>query len=122
VPLGFLEGTPFIAMYLRAMGCRIGRRALLGHGFAHVVDPDMLRFGDGVTVDALFQAHTFEDRVLKIAPVELRDGCTVGTNTVILYGAVIGKGTIVEPHSVVMKREELDAGARYEGVPTRRVD
>ncbi len=122
VPLAFLEGTPFIAMYLRAMGCRIGRRALLGHGFAHVVDPDMLRFGDGVTVDALFQAHTFEDRVLKIAPVELRDGCTVGTNTVILYGAVIGEGTIVEPHSVVMKREELDAGARYEGVPTRRVD
>lgn len=104
--------------YLRAMGCRIGRRALLGHGFAHVVDPDMLRFGDDVTVDALFQAHTFEDRVLKVAHVDLRDGCSVLPNTVILYGADIGAGATVAAHSVVMKREQLEGGRRYQGVPT----
>lgn len=104
--------------YLRAMGCRIGRRALLGHGFAHVVDPDMLRFGDDVTVDALFQAHTFEDRVLKVDHVDLRDGSTVLPNTVILYGADVGAGATVAPHSVVMKRERLEDGRRYQGVPT----
>ncbi|MCE2881837.1 MAG: amino acid adenylation domain-containing protein [Planctomycetaceae bacterium] len=119
VPLGFLEGTPMLVGYLRAMGCRIGRRALLGHGFAHVVDPDMLRFGDDVTVDALFQAHTFEDRVLKVDHVDLRDGCTVLPNTVILYGAEVGAGATVAPHSVVMKRERLSPGLRYEGAPTQ---
>jgi non-ribosomal peptide synthetase-like protein len=120
-PLVFLDGTLLLVGYLRAMGCRIGRRALLGSGFSHVVDPDMLRFGDDVTVDALFQAHTFEDRVLKVDHVDLRDGCTVGPNTVILYGADIGRGAQVLPHSVVMKREVLTSGQRFEGAPTQPV-
>jgi non-ribosomal peptide synthetase-like protein len=120
MPLGFLEGTLLLPMYLRLMGCRIGRRALLGGGFSHVVDPDMLRFGDDVTVDALFQAHTFEDRVLKVDHVHLRDGCTIGANTVLLYGADVGPGAVVAPHSVVMKREVLPGGARYEGAPTQQ--
>jgi non-ribosomal peptide synthetase-like protein len=119
IPLSFLEGTLLLVGYLRAMGCRIGRRALLGSGFAHVVDPDMLHFGDDVTVQALFQAHTFEDRVLKVDHVHIRDGASVGANTVLLYGADIGAGAVVEPHSVVMKREVLVAGTRYEGVPTQ---
>ncbi len=119
LPLGFLEGTLLLVGYLRAIGCRIGRRALLGHGFAHVVDPDMLRFGDDVTVDALFQAHTFEDRVLKVDYVDLRDGCTIGPNTVILYGADVGARARVAPHSVVMKREVLLSDTIYEGAPTQ---
>jgi carbonic anhydrase/acetyltransferase-like protein (isoleucine patch superfamily) len=51
--------------------------------------------------------------------VHVRDGATVGANTVLLYGADIGPGAIVEPHSVVMKRETLVAETRYEGVPTQ---
>ena len=98
---------------------RIGRRALLGSGFSHVVDPDMLRFGDDVTVQALFQAHTFEDRVLKVDYVDLRDGCTIGPNTVILYGADVGARARVAPHSVVMKREVLLSDTIYEGAPTQ---
>jgi acetyltransferase-like isoleucine patch superfamily enzyme len=93
--------------------------ALLGPGFAHVVDPDMLHLGDDVTVQALFQAHTFEDRVLKVDHVHVRDGATVGANAVLLYGADVGAGATVAPHSVVMKRERLEPGAAYEGVPTR---
>jgi len=120
-PLAALEGTLMLVVYLRAMGSRIGRRALLGAGFSHVVDPDMLRFGDDVTVQALFQAHTFEDRVLKIDHVHIRDGATVGASTVVLYGADIGPGAVVEPHSVVMKRELLLPRTRYEGVPTEPV-
>lgn len=122
VPLTFLEGTLLLVMYLRLMGCRIGRRALLGSGFSHVVDPDMLHFGDDVSVQALFQAHTFEDRVLKIDHVHIRDGATVGANTVLLYGADVGERTIVAPHSVVMKREVLLSDSVYEGVPTQAVN
>ena len=121
VPLAFLDGTLLLVGYLRLMGCRIGRRALLGSGFSHVVDPDMLRFGDDVTVQALFQAHTFEDRVLKIDHVRIKDGATVGANTVVLYGADIGEGARVEPHSVVMKRETLVPRTVYEGAPTQPV-
>ncbi|MEN3334143.1 MAG: hypothetical protein V7641_3508 [Blastocatellia bacterium] len=119
--LSAIEGTLLLSWYLRAMGMKIGRRVVLGSGFAHVVDPDMLQFEDGATVSCQFQAHTFEDRVLKIDHVRIRRRATVGGNAVLLYGADIGARATVAPHSVVMKRESLLAGRSYAGCPTRPV-
>ncbi len=119
--LARLEGTPWLTFYLRAMGLRIGRGAVLGPGFAQVVDPDMIEIGDGATVDTMFQAHSFEDRVLKIDRVRIGALATVGRASVLLYGIDIGERARVAAHSVVMKRERLLAGRRYEGVPTREV-
>ena len=59
--------------------------------------------------------------MLKIDHVDIEDGATVGANTVLLYGARIGRGAVVEPHSVVMKRELLVEETRYEGVPTQPI-
>jgi non-ribosomal peptide synthetase-like protein len=118
-PLSVLEGTLLLSWYLRAMGSRIGRRVVLGGGFAQVVDPDMLEFEDGATVSCHFQAHTFEDRVLKIDHVRIRSRATVGSGAVLLYGSEIGASARVAPHSVVMKRESLLPGQSYSGCPTR---
>jgi non-ribosomal peptide synthetase-like protein len=119
--LSFLEGTLILSWYLRAMGVKIGRRVILAGSFAQVVDPDMLQFEDGATVSCQFQAHTFEDRVLKIDRVNIRRQASVGSQAVLLYGADVGAGTQVAPHSVVMKRETLRPGMVYSGCPTRSV-
>jgi non-ribosomal peptide synthetase-like protein len=118
--LASIEGTLLLPLYLRRMGMKIGKRVVLSEGFAQVVDPDMLHIGDGATVNAMFQAHTFEDRVLKIAHVHVGPYSTLGDGVVPLYGAEIGANTIVAPHSVVMKHERLLPGLRYEGAPTKR--
>jgi non-ribosomal peptide synthetase-like protein len=117
--LSSFEGTPFMAWWLRAMGSRIGRRVVLGTSFAQVVDPDMLEIGDDATVSCLLQLHSFEDRVLKIAPSRIGARCTLGTGAVLLYGAHIGDGARVEDGSVVMKHETLLPGRYYVGCPTR---
>jgi non-ribosomal peptide synthetase-like protein len=116
-----LEGTLLLPWYLRAMGSRIGRRVTLGGGFAQIVDPDMLVIEDEATVNAMFQAHTFEDRVLKIDRVTIRREASVGNAAVLLYGADIGAAATVLPHSVVMKHEHLVPGNSYAGCPTRPV-
>ena len=113
------DGTPFMAWWLRALGSRIGRRVVLGISFAQIVDPDMLEIGDDSTVSCLLQLHSFEDRVLKIAPSRIGARCTVGNNAVLLYGADIGDGARVEDGSVVMKHETLLPGQYYVGCPTR---
>jgi non-ribosomal peptide synthetase-like protein len=117
--LSALEGTLMLPLYLRRMGMSIGKRVVLGEGFAQVVDPDMLHFGDGATVSAMFQAHTFEDRVLKIDHVHVGAHSTLGHGTVPLYGAEIGEHAYVAPHSVIMKQERLLPRLRYAGVPTK---
>jgi carbonic anhydrase/acetyltransferase-like protein (isoleucine patch superfamily) len=86
-----------------------------------VVDPDMLDLGDDATVGGLFQAHTFEERVLKIDRVAIRPKATVGSSAVLFYGSEVGEGARVAPHGVVMKRERLAPRWRYEGAPTRAV-
>jgi carbonic anhydrase/acetyltransferase-like protein (isoleucine patch superfamily) len=103
------------------MGMRIGRNVVLGPRFVHVVDPDMLEFQDNTTVTSLLQAHTFEDRVLKIDRITVQRGATIGNDALLLYGADIGERTYVMPNSVVMKRERLLSGFAYAGSPTHPV-
>ena len=116
-----LRGTALLAVLLRAAGARIGRGVVLDGRFAEdLPDPDMITVEDGATVAGMFQAHTFEDRVLKNGPVVIRAGATVSHNAVLLYGADVGANTHVSPHSVVMKHERLLPGLDYEGFPIRR--
>jgi acetyltransferase-like isoleucine patch superfamily enzyme len=79
----------------------------------------MLRIDDGATVTTMFQAHTFEDRVLKIDRIHIGRRATLGAASVPLYGADVGEGAYVAPHSVIMKQEHLLPGRRYEGAPAR---
>jgi non-ribosomal peptide synthetase-like protein len=113
------EGTPFVAWWLRAMGCTIGRGVVFGSSFLQVVDPDMLVIEDGATVSCHLQSHSFEDRVLKLAPVRIGRGSSVDRGAVLLYGADIGEGAHVAANSVVMKHEALLPRRRYAGCPTR---
>ena len=115
--LSALEGTLMLPLYLRRIGMDIGKRVVLGEGFAQVVDPDMLHFGDGATVSAMFQAHTFEDRVLKIDHVYVGAHSTLAHGTVPLYGAEIGEHTHIAPHSVIMKREQPAPAVALRGRP-----
>ncbi len=119
--LARLDGTLLLSAFLRLTGMRIGRGVVLGGGFAQVVDPDMLCFEDGATVACQFQAHTFEDRILKIDRLWIRRGATVGPDTVVFYGADVGPGAVVAPGGVVMKRDVLPGGRVYAGCPTREV-
>jgi hypothetical protein len=73
-----LAGTLLLLnWYLRAMGAKLGKRVVLGPGFSQVVDPDMIVIEDGATVNAMFQAHTFEDRVLKTDHVIIHRSATM---------------------------------------------
>ena len=120
-PLTALEGTLWLNWYLRAMGVKVGRAVVIVDAFALVVDPDMIECEDGATVAALFQAHTFEDRVLKMDRVRVGRRATVGHAALLLYGADVGDGAAVLPHGVVMKHERLTPGQAYDGCPTRPV-
>jgi len=120
-PLSAIDGTLLLNAFLRAMGVRLGRHVVLGPGFEQVADPDMLDFGDDSTVTMLSQAHTFEDRVLKLDRITVHAKATVGRAALLLYGADVGENTYVAPQSAVMKGERLSPNRVYVGRPTRPV-
>jgi len=63
----------------------------------------------------LYQAHTFEDRVLKIDHVTLARDAVIRPGAVVMLGASVGEGAEVAGNSVVMKRERLLGGRHYAG-------
>jgi non-ribosomal peptide synthetase-like protein len=116
-----LEGTVWLNWFLRALGVRVGRNVALYDVSSYCTDPDMLEIGDGATVNGLYQAHTFEDRVLKLGRIVIDRRATVESGVILLYETTVGDGARVAAHSVVMKGERLEPGRTYAGCPTRRV-
>lgn len=114
-----LRGTPYLNMYLRLMGCRIGSRAFIDT--TDITEFDLVSIGTDAAIneDAGLQTHLFEDRVMKVSAVEIGDRATVGSLAVVLYDAVIEPDAQLGDLSVLMKGERLPTGTCWEGSPAQ---
>jgi len=116
-----LVGSPLFNVFLRTMGCRIGRCAsvhtTLFSEFDLVAVGGWTALNEGVVV----QNHLFEDRIMKSSRVTIGEGCSVGTMAVILYDSELRPGSALDPLSLVMKGSVVPAGERWVGIPAGRV-
>jgi non-ribosomal peptide synthetase-like protein len=112
-----LMGTPFLAAYLRLMGCKVGKWCYLGTTLFS--EFDLVEIGDRACLNlgATVQSHLFEDRVFKADVVNIGDDCSVGNMAVVLYGTEMRTGSNLGPLSVLMKGEMLPQGSRWQGTP-----
>jgi non-ribosomal peptide synthetase-like protein len=115
--LGVAIGTPLMSLYLRAMGGKVGRGVWVET--AAVTEYEMIDLADGVAINrgSCLMTHLFHDRLLRIGPTRLEAGATLGPIAAVLPDTVVGAGTTVDAHSVLMRGEELPAGTRWQGVP-----
>lgn len=114
-----LQGTPFLAAYLRLLGARIGKRVFLNT--AEFTEFDLVEIGDDAVLnsDCTIQTHLFEDRVLKMSSVRVGDKCSVGSQAVVLYDTEMSEGSSLDGLSLLMKGEVLPPWSRWEGSPAR---
>lgn len=110
-------GTPALAVWLRALGARIGRGVWCESYW--LPEPDLVTLGDGSTVNrgCVVQTHLFHDRIMSMDTVELEAGATLGPHSVILPAAAIGAHATVGPASLVMRGETVPVGSRWSGNP-----
>jgi non-ribosomal peptide synthetase-like protein len=120
--IGLFEGTLIVNAFLRLTGVRIGKRVMLGSGSSQMVDPDMLIFEDNATITCHFQAHSFEDRVMKMDTIRFGRGSTVAEGALVFFGSKVGEGANVLPHGVVMKYDHLPEHKQYAGCPVQPID
>ena len=116
-----LLATPYAPWFYRALGARIGRRVFIGT--TQFTEYDLISIGDDVLLgnDCTLQTHLFEDRVMKMSTVEVGHGCSVGTDAIVLYDAVLEHGAQLGPMSLLMKGEVLPQLSRWEGIPAQPV-
>ncbi len=117
--LDALRGTPFLNIYLRLMGCKIGKRVFTDT--TDITEHDLVTIGDDAALneDAGIQTHLFEDRVMKVSGIEIGPRCTVGTLAIALYDSVMEPDSQLGDLSVLMKGETLPAGTAWEGSPAQ---
>ena len=121
VPLRLLRGTPLLPLYYRLMGASIGRRVHLATDRLRAFD--MVSLGDDVSVgpDAHLMGCAVADGVLRVRPVVLGRGATVGARS------VLAEGTTLEPGAALAEQSLLPAGGRipadesWAGAPARQV-
>ncbi|WP_405739750.1 amino acid adenylation domain-containing protein [Streptomyces sp. NBC_01525] len=118
-PLILLTGSPLLPPMLRLLGARIGRHCHLG---TVIAPPSLVTIGAGTTLGygARVEVHTVEGGWLRLAPVRIGAGCGIGTNSVVLPGAVLGDGATVGEQSLVPEDTEIPAGEHRSGSPATR--
>ncbi len=114
-----LNGTPWLPLYYRAMGARIGRQVCILGGL--VLEGDLTTVGDHVSLEGVLQTHLFEDRVMKVGTVHVEAGASIGTEAYVLYDSHVGAGASLSDLSLCMKQETFLPGRRYRGLPAENV-
>ena len=110
-------GTPVLNVWLRSVGARIGRGVWCETYW--LPEADLVELRDGATVNqgCVVQTHLFHDRTLSLDTVVLREGATLGPNSVILPAASLGRHATVGPVSLVMRGESVPDKTRWIGNP-----
>jgi non-ribosomal peptide synthetase-like protein len=116
-----LLGTPFIASFLRLIGCKVGRWVFVESTL--ISEFDLVRIGDRASLNlgCTIQPHLFEDRIMKADSITIGEGCSVGNMAVVLYNTQMHAGSSLGPLSVLMKGEGLPARSRWYGIPTQPI-
>ncbi|MGF1427927.1 Pls/PosA family non-ribosomal peptide synthetase [Kitasatospora sp. LaBMicrA B282] len=112
-----LVGTPFLNVWLRSLGARIGRGVWCETHW--LPETDLVEVEDGASVNrgCVLQTHLFHDRVMRLDQVRLGAGATLGPHSIVLPGSAVGDGAAVGASSLVMRGEEMPDGTRWAGNP-----
>ena len=114
---GLATGSPLLNVWFRTMGADVGRGVWCETYW--LPEADLVSLGDGATVNqgCVVQTHLFHDRLLATDRVELMRGATLGSNSVVLPAAAIGRHATVGPVSLVMRGESVPHKTRWIGNP-----
>jgi non-ribosomal peptide synthetase-like protein len=112
-------GTPYVAWFLRHLGCKIGKWVFLETSL--MSEFDLVTIGDraALSLGSTIQPHLFEDRVMKSDTIDIGKYCSVGNMAVVLYGTRMEEGAALESLSVLMKGEALPPWSRWHGIPSQ---
>ncbi|MFO0584233.1 MAG: DapH/DapD/GlmU-related protein [Anaeromyxobacter sp.] len=119
--VNWVRVTPFLPLYHRLMGARIGKRVQINT--AVMADQNLVEIGDDSVIggDVTLVCHAAERGKLVTAPVKIGRNVTVGLMAVIFPGCTIGDGAVIAAGAVLSKGAKVGAGEVWAGVPARRV-
>lgn len=118
-PTGLLTGSPLAAIYLRALGARVGRNVVIES--LEFDCPDLISIGDDCCLENSSWLHPAEVRSgrLVMKPVTLGAGCCLGVRAGLAGGSSMAAGASLRDLSCLADGESVPAGEEWAGSPAR---
>ena len=115
-PLVLFAGTPLYVLYLRALGAKIGRDAVILSRRAPVCT-DLLTVGAGTVIhkDSFFPCYRAEDGLVEPGPVTLGRDVVVGEASVLDIETSMGDGAQLGHTSSLHAGQSIPGGERRHG-------
>lgn len=125
VEFGCTQLLPLVPIFLRpvfysAFGTRIGANVEIA---GKLVELPLVALGDHAFVggQAFITAHAITHDAVRLAPVTIGERATIGVQTVIMPGVVVGHDAVVAPNSLVLMGTEIPPGEFWGGSPARAI-
>ncbi|HXF11099.1 MAG TPA: Pls/PosA family non-ribosomal peptide synthetase, partial [Desulfuromonadaceae bacterium] len=115
-----INATPWLPLYLRALGARVGRDVMIDTTSVGV--PDLVTIGDGASIGAFVSIENarVEGGVLILGPVQLKKDSVVDSYTVLEENTVVGERARLSGQSALAAGETVPDDEIWEGAPARR--
>ncbi len=116
-PLVVFRGAPLYNVYLRLLGARVGRGAVVLA--APPACPDLVSIGADTVVrrSARFPGYAATGRRIRRGPVHIGDRCVVGEATYLDIGTTMEDGAVLGTTSALLEGQVVPAGRTYQGSP-----
>ncbi|MEV6678947.1 Pls/PosA family non-ribosomal peptide synthetase [Streptomyces erythrochromogenes] len=117
-PPVLFAGSPLYLLYLRSLGARIGRGAVVLS--RHVpVCTDLLTIGDGAVIrkDSFAPCYRAHAGMIQTGPVSIGSNAVVGEAAVLDIGTQLGNGARLAHASALHSGQDVPEGAHWHGSP-----
>lgn len=117
----WFQGSPFMRFYLRALGAKVGKDAMVGEVDAGAID--LVSIGAGASIGAIANLANarVEGNELVIGPITIGDHAYIGSSCVIEEDVVIGEGADLGDLTSVGSGGRIGAWESWDGSPARRI-
>jgi hypothetical protein len=118
--LEFLNGTPYIVWYFRAMGAKIGKNCCLYpfEGDPIMTEPDCVEMADNVCVgNASLIAHINTRGEFKLNTLKVASGCVLRDCSRLLSGAAMETRSMLLEHTLIMSGDVTERNSVWQGWP-----
>lgn len=117
-PLVLFAGSPLYLLYLRALGARVGKGAVVFTRHAPVCT-DMLTIGEHTVIDkdAFLNGYRAVNGVIQTGPVSIGKNVLIGEKTVLDIHTSLGDGAQLGHASSLHEGQAVPAGESWHGSP-----
>ncbi|CAF1065799.1 unnamed protein product, partial [Adineta steineri] len=114
----FLGNTQWLIGLFRTYGAHIGENTIMPD-ISSISDYPLMSIGNDVrlNVGTQIQGHSFEQRILQLAPVSIGNSCILMSGSIVMAGCKLMGNNRLYPGTLIMKNDQLPLNTHWKGIP-----